>query len=134
MGGLAHIKGLSAKGDNMKPLIIGEKCGSGHHVITEDNLGTKKDGRRYCKTCKRDRERGYYGTKPRIPYAIGGQCRKNHLLTEETTYRDHKGHLACKTCRQMRAQRYYRDNREALILYANKRAPNLTAARALLAA
>ena len=118
----------------MKALVIGGKCGYGLHVMTKDNLGTKKGGGHYCKTCRRNRERGYRGTKPRVHYAIGGRCRKGHLLTEETTYRDHKGGLACKTCRQMRAQRYYRDNREALILYANKRAPNLTSARALLAA
>lgn len=119
----------------MKKLAIGEKCGWGRHVLTEKTLGIRRDGRQYCKLCKQERERDYRGDGTgRVRYAIGGRCRKGHVLSKRTIYLDHKGGIGCKTCLKIRAQRYYDKHRDALILYANKRAPTLTAARALLAA
>lgn len=126
---------LFPKGSRLK---IGGMCRYGLHVITEKNLGKRKDGSQYCKDCRKAYEQVYKANNKleHGPLVLGGYCRsrtKRHLLTLENTYTDNRGVLKCGDCRKLHAKAYYKRNSDAVSLVTNRKAKGIVSARAMLA-
>lgn len=80
-----------------KPLVVGESCVSGRHVIkSEDDIMFLKNGRRRCRACKQLAD----GSKPNL--LERGSCSKNHPITSvDDTYQwrqNGKTVYRCKIC------------------------------------
>lgn len=80
------------------------QCPQGH-PYDGDNLMVSS-GKRYCLTCKRERERATYVPVERV---YPTHCPQGHEFTEENTGLRAKGHRYCRECnRQRGADRYAR--------------------------
>lgn len=78
-------------------------CAQGH-ALTEDNVGTRTTGKRWCKTCNAQQcEAKYRKTHPVPEPKVS--CQRGHAFDEENTYY-HAGHRACKICRMESVKRY----------------------------
>jgi hypothetical protein len=91
-------------------------CKRGHE-LNEENAYTNSRGHKYCKVCKRERqrekhraERGDRFGKPE--YRVRTHCRHGHEFTDQNTYTRPDGYKECRACRVDRAARFKRNRDE----------------------
>lgn len=95
----------------MRP--FGEACNSGHKLTQRNTLISR--GRRFCRICKRARERASGKARRAAARLAAGKvmkseqthCKHAHEYTPENTYRKPNGTRDCRACRRRRLREAY---------------------------